>query len=170
MLGIKIKINVSLAFTHMPPPLLAQSDNDALGILESLTETHFTGILIQPRPASVFGLLVESTFFKNVTYMLFLGGPRDLLGGLKVAALQLEWHHGTGGWGGLRLKCQRTKVLPFKTSWHFHQGQALLSVSEREDGKREAGLDILASVLISSCICVLPVVHDTVCICFVSVG
>lgn len=54
------------------------------------------------------------------------------------------------------LKCQRTKVLPFKTSWHFHQGQVLLSVSEREDGKRE-GLDMLASVLISFSICILLV-------------
>lgn len=51
-------------------------------------------------------------------------------------------------------------MLPFKTSWHFHQGQALLSVSEREDVKRKAGLDILASMLITSSNCVLPV--DTV--------
>lgn len=87
-------------------------------------------------------------------------------GELKASALQLEWHHGPGreervGLLGAQLKCQRTKVLPFKTSWHFHQGQALLSVSEREDGKREAGLDILASVLIFSSICVLPVVPDS---------
>ena len=72
---------------------------------------------------------------------------------------------GTGGRGGrLRvwLKCQRTKVLPFKTSWHLHQGQSLLSVAEREDGKREAGLDILASLLISSYISVVPAVPEAV--------
>lgn len=38
-------------------------------------------------------------------------------------------------------------MSPFKTTWHFYQGQALLSVWEREDGKRGAGLDILAGFL-----------------------
>lgn len=52
--------------------------------------------------------------------------------------------------------------VAFQNKLAFGQGQALMSASEREDGKREAGLDILASVFISSSICVLPVVPDTV--------
>lgn len=125
---------------------------------------------MQPRLVSVLDLHVgaqsvlpiRSTFFKNVTYILFLGWPCDLLGVQRL--LQLECHHETGGWGGMLrvlLKCQRTKVLPFKTSWHLLQGQALLSVSEREDGKR-GGLDILERVLISVFINVLPGFFNTV--------
>lgn len=63
-------------------------------------------------------------------------------GGLKAVTLQLEWHLAMGGVGvrevlvlGVWLKCQRTRGLPFKTSWHFHQGQALLSVSVWSAGK-----------------------------------
>lgn len=52
--------------------------------------------------------------------------------------------------------------VAFQNKLAFAQGQALVSESEREDGKREADLDTLASAFISSCICVLPVVPDPV--------
>lgn len=98
---------------------------------------------------------IHPQLFKNVTLW-----P---IGRLK-ASLADVFLGGQGGLLGVQLKCQRTKVLPFKTSWHFHQGQTLLSVSEREDGKRKPCLDILASKRISCFICVLPV--DTVSVVF----
>lgn len=74
--------------------------------------------------------------------------------------------HGGVGWGGgLSLvlwhfsHTPSSKVSPFKTSWHFSWVHALLSVSGREDGKREAALDISESALISSSVCVLPCLH-----------
>lgn len=56
-------------------------------------------------------------------------------------------------------------MSPFKTSWHFYQGQALLSVWEGEDGK--TGLDILAFALISSSICILETLKPSLSFVFV---
>lgn len=52
-------------------------------------------------------------------------------------------------------------MSPFKTSWHFYQGQALLSVWGGEGGKRGAGLDISAGALISSSICILKMLKPS---------